>query len=43
MQKITKENQQFVKIDTDYKQSKEIIEIMEQDFKVELLDEFKSQ
>jgi threonyl-tRNA synthetase len=43
MQKIVKENQPFQRIDTDYKQAKEIIKMMGEDFKIELLDEFKEQ
>ena len=43
MQKITKENQPFHRIETDYKKAKEIIKIMWEEFKIELLDEFKSQ
>lgn len=43
MQKITKENQPFHRIETDYDKAKEIIKIMWEDFKIELLDEFKSQ
>lgn len=43
MQKITKENQPFNRIETDYEKAKEIIKIMWEEFKIELLDEFKSQ
>lgn len=43
MQKITKENQPFHRIETAYDQAKEIIKIMWEEFKIELLDEFKSQ
>ncbi len=43
MQKIVKENQPFVRIETDYKQAKEIIKIMGEEFKTELLEEFKEQ
>jgi threonyl-tRNA synthetase len=43
MQKIVKENQPFQRIETDYKQAKEIIKMMGEDFKIELLDEFKEQ
>lgn len=42
MQKIVKENQPFERIDVDYKQAKEIIKMMGEEFKVELLDEFKT-
>lgn len=43
MQKITKENQPFHRIETDYDQAKEIIKIMWEEFKIELLDEFKAE
>jgi len=43
MQKIVKENQPFHRIETDYDQAKEIIKIMWEEFKIELLDEFKTQ
>ncbi|MFZ2718785.1 MAG: threonine--tRNA ligase, partial [Candidatus Absconditicoccaceae bacterium] len=43
MQKIIKENQPFHRIETAYDQAKEIIKIMGEEFKIELLDEFKSQ
>lgn len=43
MQKIIKENQPFHRIETAYDQAKEIIKIMWEEFKIELLDEFKSQ
>ena len=41
MQKITKENQNFIKINSDYKLAKEIIWILWENFKIELLEEFK--
>lgn len=43
MQKIAKENQPFHRIEADYDQAKEIILIMWEEFKIELLDEFKSE
>ena len=42
MQKIVKENQPFERIEVDYKKAKEIIKMMGEEFKVELLDEFKT-
>lgn len=43
MQWIVKENQPFHRIDVDYKKAKEIVKMMGEEFKLELMDEFKSQ
>ncbi len=43
MQWIAKENQPFHRIDVDYKKAKEIVKMMGEEFKIELMDEFKSQ
>ena len=43
MQWIAKENQPFLRIDVDYKKAKEIVKMMGEEFKIELMDEFKSQ
>jgi len=43
MTKIVKENQPFARIELDYKQAKEIIKTLGEEFKIELIDEFKSQ
>ena len=42
MQWIVKENQPFHRIDVDYKQAKEIVNLMGEEFKLELLEEFKT-
>ena len=42
MTKIIKEGQPFHKIDLDYKQAKEIIKMLGEEFKIELIDEFKA-
>lgn len=42
MTKIIKENQQFHRIDLDYDQAKEVIKMLGEEFKIELIDEFKS-
>ena len=42
MQKITKENQPFHRIDTTYEQAKDIVAMMDEHFKLELLEEFKT-
>lgn len=43
MTKIVKESQLFHRIDLDYKQAKEIITMLEAEFKIDLIDEFKAQ
>jgi len=43
MQKITKENQNFIRVESDYKWAKEIILSLWEKLKIELLDEFKQQ
>jgi len=43
MTKIIKENQPFHRIELDYKQAKEIITMLGEEFKIELLDEFKKE
>lgn len=43
MQWIIKENQPFHRIDVDYKKAKEIVKMMGEEFKIELMDEFKAQ
>ncbi|MEI6118022.1 MAG: hypothetical protein WCP92_01890 [bacterium] len=40
--KIVKEGQPFHRIDLNYDQAKEMIKILGQDFKLELLEEFKT-
>ncbi len=42
MQGIVKENQPFHRIDVDYKKAKEIVAMMDEKFKLELLEEFKT-
>ena len=42
MQKIAKENQPFKRIDVDYDKATEIVSLMGESFKQELLDEFKT-
>jgi threonyl-tRNA synthetase len=42
MSKIIKENQPFKRIDVDYDKAKEIISLMGEAFKIDLLDEFKA-
>jgi len=42
MTKIIKESQLFHRIDLDYKQAKEIIKMLGEEFKLELLEEFKA-
>jgi len=42
MTKIVKEGQQFHRIDLDYDQAKEMINMLGEEFKIELLDEFKA-
>lgn len=43
MQKIVKEGQPFLRVEVDYTKAKEIIEMMGEDFKIELLDGFKAE
>ena len=43
MTKIVKESQLFHRIDLSYDQAKEIIAMLGEEFKVELLDEFKAE
>lgn len=43
MTKIVKEGQPFHKIDLDYKQAKEIIKMLGEEFKIDLIDEFKKE
>ncbi len=43
MTKIIKENQPFHRIELNYKQAKELITILGEEFKIELLDEFKKE
>jgi len=43
MQKIVKEGQPFIRVEVDYNKAKEIIEMMGEDFKIELLDGFKAE
>ena len=42
MTKIIKENQPFQRIDLDYDQAKQIISMLGEQFKIELIDEFKA-
>jgi len=42
MVKIVKESQMFYRIDLDYTQAKEIITMLGEEFKIELIDEFKT-
>ena len=42
MVKIVKESQKFVRVDLDYDQAKEIITMLGEQFKIELIDEFKA-
>ncbi|MEI7563654.1 MAG: hypothetical protein WCJ39_08755 [bacterium] len=42
MQGIAKENQTFHRIEVDYAQAKEIVNMMNEEFKLELLEEFKT-
>jgi threonyl-tRNA synthetase len=42
MTKIVKEGQPFHRIDLNYKQAKEIIKMLGEEFKIELIDEFKA-
>ena len=42
MTKIIKEGQPFHRIDLDYDQAKEIIKMLGEEFKIELIDEFKA-
>jgi threonyl-tRNA synthetase len=42
MVKIVKESQLFHRIDLDYNQAKEMIDMLGEAFKIELLDEFKA-
>lgn len=42
MQGIVKENQPFHRIEVDHKQAKEIVNMMGEEFKLELLEEFKT-
>lgn len=43
MTKIIKENQPFHRIELDYKQAKEIITMLGEEFKIDLIDEFKKE
>jgi len=43
MQKICKENQPFHRIELTYDQARQIIEMLWEDLKIELIDEFKNQ
>jgi len=43
MVKIIKESQLFHKIQLDYKQAKEIIKMLGEEFKIDLIDEFKKE
>lgn len=43
MTKIIKEGQPFYRIDLNYKQAKEIIKMLGEEFKIELIDEFKKE
>ena len=43
MVKIVKESQLFHRIDLNYTQAKEIITMLGEEFKIELIDEFKAQ
>lgn len=43
MVKIIKESQLFHKIELDYKQAKEIIKMLGEEFKIDLIDEFKKE
>lgn len=43
MTKIIKESQLFHRIDVDYKQAKELITMLGEEFKVELIEEFKAE
>lgn len=42
MVKIVKENQPFHRIELDYQQAKEIITMLGEEFKIDLIDEFKA-
>jgi len=42
MTKIVKEGQTFTKIELNYAQAKEIIEMLGEEFKIELIDEIKA-
>ncbi len=42
MTKVIKEGQPFHRIDLNYKQAKEIIKMLGEEFKIELIDEFKA-
>ncbi|MEI7919704.1 MAG: hypothetical protein WCH65_06025 [bacterium] len=42
MTKIVKEGQSFHRIDLNYDQAKEIITMLGEQFKIELIDEFKA-
>jgi len=43
MTKIIKESQLFHRIDLDYKQAKELITVLGEEFKIELIEEFKTE
>lgn len=43
MTKIVKENQPFHRIELDYTQAKEIIKMLGEEFKIDLIDEFKAE
>jgi threonyl-tRNA synthetase len=42
LQKIIKEQQPFTRIELNYNQAKEIITMLGEEFKIELIDEFKA-